>query len=103
MKMSREEFEDMYRKAWIAQTLKDAKVNHFIRPNKYQQSGEKAKNAGHKGGRPKTGNNIKMTGPAQIVNNLLKTGMSMRKIGEIVGKSHQAVSEMARRYGMPRE
>lgn len=53
--------------------------------------------------RTKTGRNNKLTEPAKMVNRMIKRGMNMREIGSILGKSHQAVSEMKRRYGLPRE
>ena len=58
---------------------------------------------GKRGGAPKTGRKNKLTEPAKIVNRMIKKGMTMRDIGAILGKSHQAVSEMKRRYGLPRE
>ena len=62
-----------------------------------------AQEIGRAGGAPKTGRKNKLTEPAKVVNRMIKRGMNMRDIGAILGKSHQAVSEMKRRYGLPRE
>ena len=79
----------------------EKKANPNIR--KPQVDTMTAQEIGRAGGAPKTGSNSKLTEPAKMVNRMIKRGMNMRDIGAILGKSHQAVSEMKRRYGLPRE
>ena len=79
----------------------EKKVNpHMRKPHVDTMTAQKL---GKSGGAPKTGRKCKLTEPAKVVNRMIKRGMTMRDIGAILGKSHQAVSEMKRRYGLPRE
>ena len=104
----RETYEDLYRKAWIKQNKIDCKRNPLVlnedrRQKPLQETHELAKQNGMLGGRPKGVRTSKLTEPAKVVNRLIKRGLTMREIGSIVGKSHQSVSEMKRRYDLPRE
>ena len=82
-----------------------ADMEKKVNPNMRQThiDPQRAQEIGRAGGAPKTGRNNKLTEPAKMVNRMIKRGMNMREIGSILGKSHQAVSEMKRRYGLPRE
>ena len=93
--MNREEYEDLYRRAWLAQLDIDKAKNKKLqtKPVDYQQ----AKTNGLKGGRPK-----KLSDKAAVVNRMIVKGMTMRDIGDILGISHQAVMQIKQRYGLPR-
>ena len=57
---------------------------------------------GSKGGRLKTGQNCKMSARAKTVNRLIHREMAVTEISDVLGVSHQAVSQIIKRYGLPR-
>lgn len=65
-------------------------------------AGLKGKSAGVKGGRPSE-KPKKIPRNARIVERCLAKGMSRREISDIIGVSHQAVSDYIRRYGLQKE
>lgn len=69
-----------------------AQLDRKIRSNLPKMVQEIPHNAGRK---------IKLTKTASIINRMLLRGMAVTEISTILGKSHQAVSEMKRRYNLP--
>ena len=43
----------------------------------------------------------KLSEPAKIVNNMMNRGMKVKEISDILGKSHQSVSQLVKKYGLP--
>lgn len=97
--MNREQYEDLYREAWIKQCKIDRENNKKLQapPVDYQ----KARENGLKGGRPKD-ITIPLSDKAKVVNRMLAKGMKVREIGEILGVSHQSITHIKKRYGLPR-
>jgi hypothetical protein len=93
--MNREEYEDLYRRAWLKQLDIDKANNKKLqtKPVDYNKARENAL----KGGRPK-----KLSDKAAVINRMIVKGMTMREIGDILGISHQAVIQVKQRYGLPR-
>jgi hypothetical protein len=75
-----------------------APVNVFSMP----RGPEFAKKHGALGGRVRDVNKAKMTGRATMVNKLLKKGMTVVEISEIMGATDLYVREAIRRFGLPR-
>ena len=96
-KMTTEQFEELYRKAWLADVRK-AKANRNIAPHDEPDDPQITEVK-----KPKPKATVKLSEKAKRVNRMIKLRMSMREIGDALGTSHQAVSEMKRRYGLPRE
>ncbi len=86
-------FEDWYREQWLKQTKIDAVHNPMARP---------APPRSRKGEDAETRSKIKLSKQAEIVNRMLNQQMLGRQIGELLGISQQAVSEIKKRYGLPR-
>ena len=107
-KYTKDEYQDAYLKAWQAQNKIDAKSNKMVfsqdqRLIHAQCDPIIGKKNGKLGGRPKAEQKVKLTERAKLVNRMIKRNMTMREIGEILGVSHQSVSELKRRYGLPRD
>lgn len=88
-------FEQAYAQCWQDLRLKENASkprNNMI--NNHQQ----AKENGSKGGRP---SKDKLSQPAKVVNNMLNRGMKVTEISDILGKSHQSVSQLVKKYGLP--
>jgi DNA-directed RNA polymerase specialized sigma subunit len=93
------ELEDKLREAMLAASVKE---NRRARKQWGGGTIEKvavAKENGAKGGNPKR---IKLTEKAKVVNRMLKRHMTIRDIGDVLGVSHQSVSDMKKRYALPR-
>lgn len=65
-------------------------------------AGLKGKAAGVKGGRPSE-KPKKLPRNARIIARCLEKGMTRRDIADVVGVSHQAVSDYMRRYGLQKQ
>jgi DNA-directed RNA polymerase specialized sigma subunit len=87
-------FEDWYREQWLKQNKIDAVHNPMARP---------APPRSRKGEDIEVRKEIKLSKQAEIVNRMLNQQMLGRQIGELLGISQQAVSEIKRRYGLPRK
>lgn len=87
-KITREEFEDMYREAWLADIRKsqhkkdlEAKERMKIDPHSLHPA--------------------KLSEKAQVLNRLLLRGMTDVEAAEILGRSKQAIRDMKDRYNLP--
>jgi hypothetical protein len=109
MKLARQIFEDRYRAAWIAQNRIDCKINKEVLdpdappPRSKHVSDAINKKNGKLGGRPRVGVTAKMTATAETVNRMLKKGMSVEDVAEVLNKPAIRVQDMVYRYGLPRE
>lgn len=85
-------YQDYYQGLWLRQMVIDKKGNPMAReaPGHYKN--------GKNGGR----NKMELSKQADIVNRLLNERMLLREIADILGVSQQAVSDMKKRYGLPR-
>lgn len=90
----REKFEDWYREQWLKQNKIDAVHNPMARP---------APPRSRKGVDAGTRTSVKLSKQAEVVNRMLNQQMLGRQIGELLGISQQAVSEIKKRYGLPRK
>ena len=75
-----------------------APVNVFSMP----RGPEYAKKHGALGGRAKDANKAKMTGRAPMVNRMVKKGLTVVEITEIMDTTETYVREAIRRFGLPR-
>ena len=90
-------FEDYYRSLWLKQLVIDKKGNPLARERSaHQKNGDRC---GAFGGVRKS---LKLSRQAEIINRMLLDKMLGRQIGELLGISQQAVSDIKRRYGLPR-
>tara|TARA_R110000796_G_scaffold152712_1_gene269116 strand:- start:769 stop:1107 length:339 start_codon:yes stop_codon:yes gene_type:complete len=90
-------FEDYYRSLWLTQLVIDKKGNPLARERSaHQKNGDRC---GKFGGLRKP---LELSRQAEIVNRLLLEKKVGRQIGELLGISQQAVSEMKRKYNLPR-
>ena len=87
-------FEDWYREQWLKQNKIDAIHNPMARL---------APPRSKKGENAETRTSVKLSKQAEIVNRMLLQEMLGRQIGELLGISQQAVSEIKKRYGLPRK
>lgn len=67
------------------------------------QTPKEAKERGQLGGRPKSGRTIKLTEKAKIINRMIKKGMTLREMAELLGVSHPSIHDIKTRYGLPRD
>jgi len=88
-----QKYEDLYKRAWLAQIEEDKKNPRFT-----GAIVKKEKPSSNKGEGP-----IKMTKQAQILNRLLKKGLSLKDAGDIIGLSINSVSQIKSRYKLPRD
>jgi DNA-directed RNA polymerase specialized sigma subunit len=68
-------------------------------PSPQQRNGQNAGKFGKMGGAPK----LELSENAKVINRMLKKNMTVAEISEILGKSHQAVTQVKNRYGLPRK
>ena len=88
---------EMYRNRWVAQNIKDMKENPKTISNFNSVSAlRRAKKERSEA------STIEMTEKAKFVNRLLKKKMTHNEISEILGITIKGVSDMKRRYDMPR-
>ena len=98
MLMDEPHIAEMYRNRWVAQNIKDMKENPKIISNFNSASSLR------RAQKERTeASNIEMTEKAKFVNRLLKKKMTHNEISEILGITIKGVSDMKRRYDMPRE
>lgn len=89
-----EKYEELYRKAWEAQTIQDKKDNPRLETkNPYAKNGAKAKPA------PKR---LKLTKDAKMLNKLLSKNLSLEDSIDIMGLSLNSLRQIKRRYELPR-
>lgn len=88
-----QKYEDLYKRAWLAQIEEDKKNPRFT-----GAIVKKEKPFSNKVEGP-----IKMTKQAQILNRLLKRGLSIKDAGDIMGLSLNSVSQIRSRYKLPRD
>lgn len=97
--MNREQYEDLYRKLWIKQLIEDKEKNKQlqIKLGLNDNLPDEGQEGVFKKPLPR-----KLTDKAAVINRMIVKGMTMREIGEILGISHQAVTQVKLRYGLPR-
>ena len=87
-------FEDWYREQWLKQNKIDAVHNPMARPAPTRIKRDPVS---------EVRKSIKLSKQAEVVNRMLLQDMLGRQIGELLGISQQAVSEIKKRYGLPRK
>ena len=94
----RERFEDLYRKRWLEQLKIDRVGNPLARePTPQQKNGARTGKFGKMGGRK-----LKLTREAEIINRMLKQGMMMQEIADIMGTTMALVAATKDRFDLPR-
>ena len=94
----RERFEDLYRKRWLEQLKIDMVGNPLARePTPQQKNGARTGKFGKMGGRK-----LKLTREAEIINRMLKQGMMMQEIADIMGTTMALVAATKERFDLPR-
>lgn len=91
--------EDKLREAMMAAAVEENKRARQKWGGSTIEKVASAKENGAKGGNPKR---LKLTAKAKVVNRMLKKRMKIRDIGDVLGISHQSVSDMKKRYALPR-
>ena len=90
-------YQDIYKRAWENQNKVDRAMNSKLKyPPQYASTGH----YGKLGGAPKL---AELSKKASSVNKMLIKGMLVADIAEIFGTSHQSVTQMKNRYGLPRK
>ena len=90
--------QDIYKRAWERQNIIDRKANPKIMPSPQAKNGQNAGKFGKLGGAPK----LALSENAKVINKMLIKGMTVAEISDILGKSHQAVTQVKNRYNLPR-
>ena len=90
--------QDIYKRAWERQNIIDRKANPKIMPSPQAKNGQNAGKFGKLGGAPK----LALSENAKVINKMLIKKMTVAEISDILGKSHQAVTQVKNRYGLPR-
>jgi hypothetical protein len=90
-----DKYQDIYKRAWENQNKTDRAMNSKLKIPQYASTGH----FGKLGGAPK----LALSENAKVINKMLIKGMTVSEISDILGKSHQAVSQVKNRYGLPRE
>ena len=83
------EYQDLYRKAWEAQTKIDVKKNPMMEPKRTYDT-KKSAVLGASGGRPREGDSAEQT----MIRRAVRMGMSQKQIGELLGVSERTVGRM---------
>lgn len=94
-----DKYQDIYKKAWDRQNKIDRAANPKLIPSPQARNGQEAGKFGKLGGAPK----LALSENAKIVNKMLIKDMKVSEIADILGKSHQAVTQIKNRYGLPRK
>lgn len=94
-----DKYQDIYKRAWDRQNKIDRIANPKIMPSPQQKNGQNAGKFGKMGGAPK----LALSENAKVINKMLIKGMTVAEISDILGKSHQAVTQVKNRYNLPRE
>lgn len=87
----REKFEDRYRELWLEQNKIDAIHNVMARPAPIKTKRK-----------TETRISIKLSKQAEIINRMLNQRMLGRQIAELLGINQKEVSEIKKRYELPR-
>ena len=94
-----DKYQDIYKKAWDRQNKIDRAANPKLVPSPQAKNGQDAGKFGKMGGAPK----LALSENAKIINKMLMKDMKVSEIADILGKSHQAVTQIKNRYGLPRK
>jgi len=94
-----DKYQDIYKKAWDRQNKIDRVANPKLAPSPQAKNGQEAGKFGKMGGAPK----LALSENAKIINKMLMKDMKVSEISDILGKSHQAVTQIKNRYGLPRK
>ena len=94
-----DKYQDIYKKAWDRQNKIDRAANPKLVPSPQAKNGQDAGKFGKMGGAPK----LALSENAKIINKMLMKDMKVSEIAELLGKSHQAVTQIKHRYGLPRK
>lgn len=94
-----DKYQDIYKKAWDRQNKIDRVANPRLVPSPQAKNGQNAGRFGKMGGAPK----LALSENAKIINKMLMKDMKVSEIADILGKSHQAVTQIKNRYGLPRK
>lgn len=104
-----EEYQDAYRKAWLAQNKIDARKNNMVisiptpKPKIDYTDPVIARINGKKGGRPRTGNKTPLNEKARIINKMMLHGMTREAISSMMGESPVYIKKIEGRFGLPRD
>ena len=94
-----DKYQDLYKKAWDRQNKIDRVSNPKLVPSPQAKNGQDAGKFGKMGGAPK----LALSENAKIINKMLMKDMKVSEIADILGKSHQAVTQIKNRYSLPRK
>jgi len=94
-----DKYQDIYKKAWDRQNKIDRVANPKLVPSPQAKNGQNAGKFGKMGGAPK----LALSENAKVINKMLIKDMKVSEIADILGKSHQAVTQIKNRYGLPRK
>ena len=94
-----DKYQDLYKKAWDRQNKIDRVSNPKLVPSPQAKNGQNAGKFGKLGGAPK----LALSENAKIINKMLMKDMKVSEIADILGKSHQAVTQIKNRYSLPRK
>ena len=94
-----DKYQDIYKKAWDRQNKIDRVANPKLVPSPQAKNGQEAGKFGKMGGAPK----LALSENAKIINKMLMKDMKVSEIADILGKSHQAVTQIKNRYSLPRK
>jgi len=89
-------YQDIYKKVWENQNKTDRAINSKLKTPQYASTGH----YGKLGGAPKL---MELSKKASSVNKMLIKGLLVSEIAEIFGTSQQSVTQMKKRYGLPRK
>lgn len=94
-----DKYQDIYKKAWDRQNKIDRLANPKLVLSPQARNGHNAGKFGKLGGAPK----LALSENAKVINRMLIKDMKVLEIADILGKSHQAVTQIKNRYGLPRK
>jgi len=94
-----DKYQDIYKKVWDRQNKIDRVSNPKLVPSPQAKNGQNAGKFGKLGGAPK----LELSENAKVINRMLIKDMKVSEIAELLGKSHQAVTQIKNRYGLPRK
>ena len=94
-----DKYQDIYKKAWDRQNKIDRVANPKLVPSPQAKNGQNAGKFGKMGGAPK----LALSENAKVINKMLIKDMKVSEIADILGKSHQSVTQIKNRYGLPRK
>ena len=94
-----DKYQDIYKKAWDRQNKIDRVANPKLVPSPQAKNGQNAGKFGKMGGAPK----LALSENAKVINKMLIKDMKVSEIADILGMSHQAVTQVKNRYGLPRK